>query len=89
MARQRVTAIPALQEPILIPPSPYCPTRDSLEQRRLVLADRLFGLTTRLTKLIGNGHSDFLVAKAKCEEMRGCLTDSRRRIDKHRQSHGC
>jgi hypothetical protein len=67
----------------------YCPVRRDLEEHTYDLVGRLAALTDRLLALVGRDHQSFLETKSECASARSQVTESRRELDRHRQTHGC
>jgi len=67
----------------------YCPTRKKLEERILILVDRLDQLTSRLNLTVGNDHEEFISARADCHNTQAEIHDSRLHLQIHRSEHGC
>ena len=69
--------------------SEYCRERRELEQSSWSLVGKLSVLTEQLMMLIGKDHTQFMAAKARCENMKREILESHDRLRTHRAAHGC
>ncbi len=67
----------------------YCSTRRDLEERGWILTSRLFELSTRLLRTIGNDRQEFAAIKQECGELRGVIGKAQSDLRGHRSKHGC
>ena len=66
----------------------YCPNRRNLEERTWALTERLFHLTTKLNRLIGQ-HDAFYALKFECTQARQELAHLSVLLKDHRLLHRC
>jgi len=67
----------------------YCSTRRSLEERSRILINLLSGVTSRLIGLVGIDHKKFNAIRDECSGIKAEIAATRRRLNKHREEHGC